>query len=270
MKRAFQHYQLKKQLELLEQVKAIYDADDGRSDDEKKEESEKLLSKRLAELREMIDSENVENDVVVKIANDFWGNNAMRLAQDGIILRRVAESDKDKFIELEIENSALPDKYEDESFRDSMWEGHIVDTSIVFTIEKGGEYAGYCAIKDIDKSEWEISIEILKKFHRQGIGYEALGMMLDTIEENLGVSEFRVRIFSDNIASRKLFEKLGAMPNGISEYLVHNKEMIAEIEEQYMYMITDDLREVAKQFNVEPCKLLSHVLEYKLVWKNKI
>lgn len=266
MKRAFQHYQLKKQLEVLEQVKAIYDADDGRSDDEKKEESEKLLSKRLEELREMIDSENIENDVVVQIANEFWENNDTELMQDGIILRRVAGSDKDKFIELEIENSALPDKYEDESFRDSMWEGHNDDTSIVFTIEKDEEYVGYCAIKDIAKIKWEISIELLRKFHRQGIGYTAISMMLDAVKERLGVSEFRIRIYSDNIASRKLFEKLGAVPNGISEFLIHNKKDIDEFEEMYMHTITDDLREVAKQFNVEPRKLLSHVLEYKLVW----
>ena len=147
----------------------------------------------------------------------------------------------------------------------NMWEGHNDDTSIVFTIEKDEEYVGYCAIKDIAKIKWEISIELLRKFHRQGIGYTAISMMLDAIKERLGVSEFRVRIISDNIASRKLFEKLGAVPNGISEFLIHNKKDIDEFEEMYMHTITDDLREVAKQFNVEPRKLLSHVLEYKLV-----
>ena len=158
MRRAVEHYILKKQLEILDKVKEIYNADDGRTDDEKKEYANEIMSKRMEELQEMVDSENTKTGVMAQIADEFWQKNNTEPERDGIRLRKVTETDRDKFIELELENSVSPNLYQDESFRDSMWEGHIVDTSIVFTIEKDGEYADYCAIKDIDKSEWEISI----------------------------------------------------------------------------------------------------------------
>ncbi|MBR0088390.1 MAG: GNAT family N-acetyltransferase, partial [Clostridia bacterium] len=182
-------------------------------------------------------------------------------------LRKIQEADKDKFIELAIENAVNPKLFQVEEYREGLWKDHNSNTTVVFTIEKDGQYAGYCSVNDVTKNNWEISIELLQKFHRQGIGYSAISMMLDIIKEKFGVSEFRVRMFSDNIGSRKLFEKLGAEPNGISEYMIHNKKDIYDFEEQYLHTITDDLREVAKRFNVEPRQLLSHVLEYRLVWK---
>ena len=267
MKKAFQRYSLKRQLDVLEKVKAIYDADDGRTDDEKKEDVKQILNERVEKLQETIDSETTAKDVMVQMINDFWEKNNAEWVQNGITLRKINATDKDKFIDLEIENSAMPDSYQKESFRNAMWQSHNSNTAIIFTIEKDGEYVGYGGIEDVTKNDWEISIELLRKFHRQGIGYAAISMMLDIIKDKLGVTEFRVRMFSDNIASRKLFEKLGAVPNGISEYLIHNKKDIHDFEEQYLHTITDDLREVAKRFNVEPRQLLSHVLEYRLAWK---
>ena len=74
----------------------------------------------------------------------------------------------------------------------------------------------------------------------------------------------------DNYASQALFEKLGAEPNGISEFWIHDEESIRKCEEENLHLIDEKLCKVAKKFEVEPRKLLSHVLEYKLRWIDKI
>ena len=66
--------------------------------------------------------------------------------------------------------------------------------------------------------------------------------------------------------SQKLFEKLGAEPNGISEFLLHEEADIRRCEEENIHLLDKRIQELAKQFNIEPRKLLSHVLEYKLMW----
>lgn len=91
--------------------------------------------------------------------------------------------------------------------------------------------------------------------------------MLSEIKSRLNVSEFRVRIDTENYTSQKLFEKLGAEPNGISEFMLHGEADIHRCEEENIYLIDERMQELAKRFNVEPRKLLSHVLEYRLVWK---
>ena len=69
-------------------------------------------------------------------------------------------------------------------------------------------------------------------------------------------------------ASRRLFEKLGAVPYGIAEYLLHKEEDIIRCEEENLSKIDDRLIQPAEKFAVEPRKLLSHVLEYELRWQN--
>ena len=95
MRRAVEHYMLKKQLEVLEKVKEIYTADDGRTDDEKKEYANEIMSKRMEELQEMVDSENTKTGVIVQIADDFWQKNNTEPERNGIRLRKVSEIDRE-------------------------------------------------------------------------------------------------------------------------------------------------------------------------------
>ena len=83
----------------------------------------------------------------------------------------------------------------------------------------------------------------------------------------MDITEFRVRIETDNYASQGLFEKLGAVPNGITEYALHREEDIKSYEDKNIHCIDSRMIELANKFNVEPRTLLSHILEYKLVWK---
>lgn len=154
----------------------------------------------------------------------------------------------------------------EEAYRNMLWNEHIEYKALMFSIIVNNEYVGYCGIKNTTHEQWEIAIEILNEWKHKGIGYKAISVMLDEIKNRLNVSEFRVRIDVKNYPSQKLFEKLGAEPNGISEFMLHGESDIIRCEEENIYMIDNRMLELAKKFNVEPRRLLSHVLEYKLAW----
>ena len=125
---------------------------------------------------------------------------------------------------------------------------------------------GYCGIKNVCAEKWEVVIELLKEHTGQGVGTLAVRGLLDAVAQRCGVTEFRIRIDSDNYASQRMFEKLGALPNGVSEFLLHDVEDIRDCEEESLKDINECLIAVADKFHVEPRTLLSHVLEYKLIW----
>ncbi|MEH2944041.1 GNAT family N-acetyltransferase [Lachnospiraceae bacterium KK002] len=143
---------------------------------------------------------------------------------------------------------------------------HIEYKALMFWIIVNGEYAGYCGIKNIMHEQWEIAIEILNKWKYKGIGYKAISVMSDEIKNWLNMLKFRVRIDVENYPGQRLFEKPGAEPNGISEFLLHEEADIRRCEEENIHLLDKRMQQLAKQFNVEPRKLLSHVLEYKLTW----
>ena len=77
--------------------------------------------------------------------------------------------------------------------------------------------------------------------------------------------EFSSRVDTDNIASQNLMEKLGFQPYGLSEFLLHKEEDKLAAEEEYKDRLDERYMALAEKFHVEPRKLLSHVLEYRIV-----
>lgn len=189
----------------------------------------------------------------------FWCNGEIEKTDFHVWLRQPQEKDKAKFIRLQKENRAAKELMESESVQDQIWKMHTGDSSLMFSIEVDGEYAGYCGINDLSAGKWEISIELLSEFHNSGVGYAAVGSMLSAVKERLGVSNFRARISPNNCACQHLAEKLGLTPNGICEY-VHRSENGGQGE----FEIDEKMKAVARKFGVEPEKLHTHVLEYDL------
>lgn len=90
----------------------------------------------------------------------------------------------------------------------------------------------------------------------------AISGFVKSVRERLGVSEFRIRMAPGNIASQKLFEKIGAVPYGISS--IFPSMTFEEDDENDFGFINDNTIAVAEKFGVEPKKLLSHFLEYNM------
>ena len=73
---------------------------------------------------------------------------------------------------------------------------------------------------------------------------------------------FRARVEVDNRASQKMMKKLGAFPNGISEFMLHGEE-IERFRMEHKDKITEDIRTVAEEFGMEAEDILGYILEYR-------
>ena len=251
----------------LDAIMDILEKDDGRSFQEKKQETMQLLKDKENVMLEQHVIKTAENAHIGKKLNEkFWTQGSCITGANGIMLRQVLCKDKDEYIKVRKEYFPVKHLLDSQSNCDFVWSEHLEDKSLMCTIEQRGNYVGYCGINNITKEKWDISIELHKEYIHKGIGTIAITLLLDEIKRRLRITEFYVQIDPDNYGSQRLFEKLGAVPNGICEFLLHDEERIRRCEDENLYLIDENLKCIAKKFDVESRLLLSHVLEYKLVW----
>lgn len=251
-----------------EKVPGILEREDGLSFEEKKVEALLLLNDRIDVTERAIEEENTKAKNGINASEIVWRAGNILYFDNQIILRQVAGEDKNGFLEVQQEYTVIPSMFKEETFKDELWSEHISAPAIMCSIinSETKEYLGYCGIKDSSLKKWEIAIELRKDWCGKGIGYISMQKFLDEITMRTGTKEFRVRVNADNYASQGLFEKLGAIPNGISEFMIHGEKALKEYEEENLKYIDDKLITVGEKFHVAPRKLLSHVLEYKLIW----
>lgn len=256
----------KREDDALQKVLAILE-EEGKTFEEKKKAAICYLEEKEDSLLANVLISKAEEDAAGLLwKKQFWKQGEVLEEKNGVLLRKTDRRDKENFLKLQEENPISRTVMNMEACRDMLWKEHVENKTLICTIESSGVYVGYCGIKNLAKEPWEIAVELLKKWHRKGIGFLSICILLDAIKDRLGVTEFRVCIESDNYASQRLFEKLGAEPNGISEFLIHGEENLRQVEEENLSLINENLKEIARKFNVEPRKLLSHVLEYRLIW----
>ena len=268
MSEKLQHKAVKTEVEdIVQKIINIFDTEDGRSfEDKKKEALEYLQKQEDTLLAERIVLAAVNDETGRYWKTRFWEAGEVLPGTGNIVLRKVTENDREMFLALQKETSPMKSMFCREEFCLMLWKEHIQDKALMVTIVAEGEYAGYCGINNLSRKQWEIAIELRKKWRRQGIGYAALHIFLSELKARLQRNTFRIKIDPENYASQQLFEKLGAVPYGIAEFILHKEEDILRCEEENLQEIDDQLIELASRFKVEPRKLLSHVLEYELKW----
>ena len=145
----------------------------------------------------------------------------------------------------------------------------IVQHQFVCSIydKESGEYVGYCSIKSLVKDDWELAIELKPNDCHKGYGTEALILLMQAMHRFAGRRYYRARVEIDNHASQGLMKKLGATPNGISEFLLHGEE-IERFQKENKDLITDEIRAVAAEFCMDAEEILGYVLEYRLDVEN--
>ena len=266
---SFAEYAVKNTIDdTLQEALDILDADDGKSFEEKKAAVIRMLTDKEDALlvNKLMDIASTEKSAS-QVRETFWGFGEVIELPDDTALRKVSNADREGFLSLQRYYSPTPTMLEQEAYQNMVWSEHTEQKSLMLSIYKHGVYVGYCGIQDLSKKVWEISIELLPESTKQGIGYAAVSSMLDTIRDRLGKTKYRIRIEPTNHASQRLFEKLGAVPNGVSELWVHDREDLDQLENDSLQLIDDALIAVAEKFAVETRILLSHVLEYKLTWQ---
>jgi len=255
---------------VLQEALDILDADDGKSFEEKRDAViQRLTQKDDTELSRLLVERAIADKEGAEIKTSFWGSGTLIPVSETILLRPVQPCDHEIFDTLQKANPLIQSMEDKEPFLDLVWREHNEDKSLMMSIVMDRDYIGYCGIKNTAQPIWEIAIELLPEWTKHGIGFLALTAMLDEMKSRLGVSKYIVRIEPANMASQKLFEKLGARPSGIVDLWFNEQTTLKKCEEAGLHLIDDDMIEVAKKFNVEPRKLLSHVLEYELLWSGK-
>ncbi len=183
---------------------------------------------------------------------------------DMVILRTISDEDYEDYMKVSYECAIMKSAFKEDAFKKDLWESFLFDTAANFSIfdKVTGEYVGYCGIKNLSAENWELVIELLKKYRHRGYGYHALVVMLNALTELTGKTTY-----SDNYASQNLMKKLGAKPNGISEMFIHGEDL-RKFQEENKDLIDDKLRKLAKEFHVAPIDLIGHVLEFRIDWKS--
>ncbi|MBR4030236.1 MAG: GNAT family N-acetyltransferase [Clostridia bacterium] len=127
-------------------------------------------------------------------------------------------------------------------------------------------YIGYVGLKDTRKNLWEFCIELLPECCNQGYGFSAVKLFLKEISQitRNDKQQFMALVEVDNIPSQKLMLKLGGRLIDIYDSIFHDEERAEKFEEEHLDEITDHMMELAEELMVEPRKLLSHVLDYRI------
>lgn len=105
----------------------------------------------------------------------------------------------------------------DENFKQKSWYDVLSDTTklqlkIIDKVTQ--EYVGEVTLVKIDTESPELGIQLLRKYHGQGIGTQVMNLFVDKLKSVLQIEYFSIRIFSDNHVSQKMFEKMGAVKIG--------------------------------------------------------
>ena len=122
---------------------------------------------------------------------------------DMVILRTISDEDYEDYMKVSYECAIMKSAFKEDAFKKDLWESFLFDTAANFSIfdKVTGEYVGYCGIKNLSAENWELVIELLKKYRHRGYGYHALVVMLNALTELTGKTTYRSRVDSDNYAS---------------------------------------------------------------------
>lgn len=171
---------------------------------------------------------------------------------------------RDRFVVLQKEVILYNMSFEDEIIHQS-WAELFADDFLSYAIltKEENDFCGYCAVK-IKADKPEVQIELLKKFRGKGIGFQALSQMMTDVGNRNQISCFIAAVEPDNYISQHLMYKLGGIPAGIRQTNFLDKDDIDSFEKDHIDLLDSHLYQIAKDFGVEPQKLLSHVLIFDI------
>ena len=226
-----------------------------------------LLSLEVEKIRVQFDEPKEKTENLNFDKSTLLRRGQLLAENDMVILRTISDEDYEDYMKVSYECAIMKSAFKEDAFKKDLWESFLFDTAANFSIfdKVTGEYVGYCGIKNLSAENWELVIELLKKYRHRGYGYHALVVMLNALTELTGKTTYRSRVDSDNYVSQNLMKKLGAKPNGISEMFIYGEDL-RKFQEENKDLIDDTLRKLAKEFHVAPIDLIGHVLEFRIDW----
>ena len=139
----------------------------------------------------------------------FFDENGVLGENEKFLLRAIKEEEYQLFGQVLSEGKNNKEEYQTEDTLSFYKEELNREDALYCAIIRKDEelFCGYVGIAELTEEPWEFAIELFKKYHRQGIGYAALTLFLDSVKERTGVCEFKSLVEGLNLASQKLMEK---------------------------------------------------------------
>lgn len=203
-------------------------------------------------------------------ASMFFNEEGVLARTERLVLRRPMDEDMMKYIDaFGGPNPLLANEYRlDERLQRMYWESVEKEDSLYCSIcaKENGEFLGYCTIEELSGWPPEIGINLLERFQGRGIGPEAVSAFMDVCQRVMGSVPFIAKIEAENACSQKMFRRLGFRPEGIDTFIIKDPIDLERFEQKRLKElggVPKKLQSLAKEFEVEPRKLLSHLLVFK-------
>lgn len=189
---------------------------------------------------------------------------------DGILIRPITPEDEAFYCGVRMQYSLIyQEAYNTaKDSKKSILLDEIFAPQVFYCIicnSNNGQPVGYLGIKDTSAEIWEIAIELDGKYTHQSFGSKSLRLYLNEIQRRTGVGEFRAVVEADNIPSQRCFEGLGAKLVGLCDsFVLRTEDEKKRFEERNLHLISANMIALAERIGVEPRKLLSHFLDYRI------
>ena len=203
-------------------------------------------------------------------ASLFFNADGVLSRTERLVLRRPIDDDMMRYIDaFDGPCPLLAREYRrNEELRTDYWKGVKGEDSLYCSIcaKENGEFMGYCAVERLKRSDPEVAINLLERFQARGFGAEAVLAFVEAFRKVTGPVPFVAKIDPQNIGSQKMFRRLGFAPWGVDTLFIKDPGILERLEEERIEElggIPEELCGLAEEFDVEPRKLLSHVLVFR-------
>lgn len=169
-------------------------------------------------------------------ADDLCPLGAVFAKDEEYILRRYEADEADHHAFLQAMEEAAPGSIllKDENYMKNSWKEALAgDETLQLKVmdKRTKAYVGYVMLQHLDTREPELGIQLLQDYQHQGIGSRVMRLFVERLRMLLDIDYFYVRIKSDNYASQRLFEGMGAVTIGEegSEYTELMRNLMEEM-----------------------------------------
>ena len=187
-------------------------------------------------------------------ASLFFNADGVLSRTERLVLRRPIDEDMMRYIDaFGGPCPLLAHEYRsNEELRTDYWKGVKGEDSLYCSIcaKENVEFMGYCAVERLKRPDPEIAINLLERFQVRGFGPEAVLAFMEAFRKVTG----------------PVFRRLGFAPWEVDTLFIKDPGILKRIEEERIEElggIPENLCGLAEEFDVEPRKLLSHVLVFR-------
>lgn len=182
-------------------------------------------------------------------------------SNDEFTICAIANEDRSNYVELQRQLNGETTLYLNPISKDMMWEQILSNADCVFSLfMTNGDYCGSIELQQPDSNTPEIGIELLECMRNQGIAPKAVRLFAQKVYEIRKVDYFLIRISSNNLHSRHVFEKMGAVKireeeTAFSRFVERFEKIVkkeGENLEKYSYLFEESDDEVVYCYRLDP------------------